>query len=245
MEHKPYGLYERYIKRPLDFALCAAAIVALSPVMGATALIIRKKLGSPVIFTQARPGRIDPKTGEERIFRMYKFRSMTDERDENGKLLPDEQRLPEFGKKLRATSLDELPELFNILRGDMALIGPRPQLVRDMVFMTPEQRQRHCVRPGLSGLAQIQGRNAISWDSKLAADLEYIQKITFWGDLRIVLETVAKVFRKEGITEEGMATAMDFGDSLLQSGAIGQTEYDAKQKEAFRILEMEATDGKR
>ena len=231
------GIYARYVKRPLDFLLSLCALLLLSPVLFIVALLVRVKLGSPVLFTQLRPGWIDPKTGRERIFRMMKFRSMTDVRDENGNLLPDEVRLTDFGKILRSTSLDELPELLNILKGDMALIGPRPQLVRDMVFMTAEQRRRHTVRPGLSGLAQVRGRNAISWEGKLSADLEYIEKITFWGDTKIILETIGKVFKREGVTEDGMATATDFGDYLLQSGQISREEYDSKQAEARRILE--------
>ena len=235
--YRPYGIYARYVKRPLDFLLSLCALLLLSPVVLIVALLVRVKLGSPVLFTQLRPGWIDPVTGRERIFRMMKFRSMTDAHDENGNLLPDEVRLTDFGKILRSTSLDELPELLNILKGDMALIGPRPQLVRDMVFMTAEQRRRHTVRPGLSGLAQVRGRNAISWEGKLSADLEYIEKITFWGDAKIILETIGKVFKREGVTEDGMATATDFGDYLLQSGQISREEYDNRQAEARRILE--------
>lgn len=233
---RPRSAYEKFIKRPLDFLLSLCALALLSPVLLVTAFLVRIKLGSPVFFTQPRPGWIHPKTGKERLFRMIKFRSMTDARDGNGNLLPDEIRLTAFGKILRATSLDELPELLNILKGDMALIGPRPQLVRDMVFMTAEQRRRHTVRPGLSGLAQVRGRNAISWEGKLSADLEYIEKITFWGDAKIILATIGKVFRREGVTEEGMATATDFGDYLLRSGQISREEYDLKQAEARRIL---------
>ena len=174
MEHKA-GIYEKYIKRLLDIVLSLCAIIVLSPVMLITALLVRIKLGSPVIFCQQRPGKIDSKTGKEKIFKMYKFRSMTDARDEDGELLPDEVRLTKFGKALRSTSLDELPELFNILKGDMSIVGPRPQLVRDMVFMSAEQRQRHLVRQGLTGLAQINGRNAIDWEEKLEWDLRYIE----------------------------------------------------------------------
>lgn len=233
---KPLSIYEQYVKRPLDAVLATGATVALSPVIGITALAVKKRLGSPVLFTQERPGRIDPSTGKEEIFKLYKFRTMTDERDENGNLLPDEIRLSKFGAWLRSTSLDELPELFNIIKGDMAVIGPRPQLVRDMVFMTDEQRQRHSVRPGLSGLAQVRGRNAISWEGKLSTDLEYIKNITFAGDAKIVGETIGKVFAKEGITEEGQATALDFGDELLKEGKVDQETYDQKQAEAKEIL---------
>ena len=178
------GIYARYIKRILDVLLSGCALVVLSPVLLIVAVLVRTKLGSPVIFCQDRPGK------DEKIFKMYKFRSMTDARDENGELLPDEVRLTKFGRALRSTSLDELPELWNIFKGDMSIVGPRPQLVRDMVFMTPEQRLRHTVMPGLTGLAQVSGRNAISWEDKLAADLRYIRQITFLGDVKIVLLTV-------------------------------------------------------
>lgn len=210
--------------------------MVLSPVLLINSMIVKNKLGSPVLFTQERPGKIDPATGKESIFKLYKFRTMTDEKDEKGKLLPDEKRLTQFGAWLRSTSLDELPELFNIIKGDMAIIGPRPQLVRDMVFMTDKQRQRHSVRPGLSGLAQVRGRNAISWEGKLNTDLEYIKKISFREDARIIFETIKKVLVKEGITEEGQATAEDFGDYLLKKGKITDKEYKVKQIEAKEIL---------
>lgn len=195
------------------------------------------KLGGNPFFTQLRPGMIDPRTGQERIFKLIKLRTMTNEKDASGNLLPDDVRLVPYGKWLRSTSLDELFELVNILRGDMALIGPRPQLVRDMVFMTPEQRKRHTVRPGLSGLAQVRGRNAISWDGKLSTDLEYIKKITFTTDLKIIVETVKKVVKREGVTMEGMETAMDYGDVLLTEGRVSQEEYDRKQAEAKMLIE--------
>lgn len=220
MEHKPYGPYEAYIKRPLDFCLSLGALIILSPVMGITAILVKKKLGTPVIFKQPRPGK------DEKIFYIYKFRTMTDERDEYGNLLPDEDRLTDFGKFLRSTSLDELPELVNILKGEMAVIGPRPQLVKDMVFMTDEQRQRHSVRPGLSGLAQIRGRNAISWEGKLASDIEYIQKITLLKDAFIVIKTIYKSVKREGITDGNLATALDLGDYLLINGLISNSDYE-------------------
>ena len=224
-------LYRDYIKRFLDIVLSAGAIVVLSPVMAVTAVLVRVKLGSPVLFKQKRPGK------DERIFEMYKFRSMTNARDENGELLPDEVRLTSFGKKLRASSLDELPELFNILKGDMSVVGPRPQLVRDMVFMTAEQRKRHSVRPGLTGLAQVNGRNAIDWEKKLAYDLEYIKRITFSGDMKIIWQTARKaLLSQEGITEEGMATAEDYGDYLLRSGKVNSDIYEKKQLEARKLL---------
>lgn len=229
------GIYENYIKRLIDVVCALLAMIVFCWLYGIVALLIRIKLGAPVIFTQPRPGKKD-ENGREKIFKLYKFRTMTDERDENGKLLPDEIRLTPFGKKLRETSLDELPEAWNILCGDMSLIGPRPQLVRDMVFMTSEQRQRHNVRPGLSGLAQINGRNCIEWEDKLNYDLQYIKKINFFTDLKIVLTTVVKVFKTESISYEGMATAEDFGDYLLRTGKVGKEEYDQKQLEAISVL---------
>ncbi len=225
------GIYARHIKRKLDVILSAGALLALSPVIGATALLVRIKLGSPVLFTQLRPGK------GEHIFRMYKFRTMTDERDADGELLPDEVRLTEFGKFLRSSSLDELPELFNILRGDMSIVGPRPQLVRDMVFMTKEQRRRHKAAQGLTGLAQVNGRNQISWEEKLSYDQQYVRHITFRGDLRILLQTVGNVLKKEDINTEGMATAEDFGDYLLRTGQVDQETYDKKQRIARKICE--------
>ena len=209
MKQSKQGIYARYIKRILDVILSGCALVVLSPVLLIVAVLVRTKLGSPVIFCQERPGK------DEKIFKMYKFRSMTDQRDENGELLPDEVRLTKFGRALRSTSLDELPELWNIFKGDMSIVGPRPQLVRDMVFMTPEQRLRHTVMPGLTGLAQVSGRNAISWEDKLATDLRYIRRITFLGDVKIVLLTVKKVFCREDISADGMDTAEDLGDYLL------------------------------
>lgn len=230
--------YEQYVKRPLDCVLSMGAFAVLSPIMGVTALLVRTKLGLPVLFTQQRPGMIDPETGEEKIFKLYKFRTMTDERDNEGNLLPDEGRLTNFGKMLRSTSLDELPELLNIIKGDMAVIGPRPQLVKDMVFMTKDQRRRHLVRPGLSGWAQVNGRNSISWENKLQYDLEYIAKITFWDDAKIVFMTVMKAFiKREGITEEGTETAADYGDYLLRTGKVDREKYDQLQRKAKMLLE--------
>lgn len=225
------GIYAGWIKRKLDVVLSAGALAVFSPVMGVTALLVRIRLGSPVLFTQLRPGK------GEKIFRMYKFRTMTDERDEQGELLPDEMRLTEFGKFLRNSSLDELPELFNILKGDMSIVGPRPQLVRDMVFMTREQRRRHKVSQGLTGLAQVNGRNQISWEEKLSYDQQYVKRITFLGDLRIVLRTVGNVLKKEDINTEGMATAEDLGDYLLRTGQVDQKTYDKKQRIARKICE--------
>ena len=228
------GFYEKFVKRPLDILCALAALIVFSWLYIIIAILVRIKLGSPVIFKQPRPGK------DERIFNLYKFRSMTDERDENGNLLPDEVRLTKFGRALRATSLDELPEAFNILKGDMSVIGPRPQLVRDMVFMTPEQRLRHTVRPGLSGLAQTRGRNALSWDGKLATDLEYIQKVTFLGDVKIIVDTVKQVFFREKGLEDSDVDEIDitddFGDYLLKKGRVSQEEYDQKLIEARELL---------
>ena len=225
------GFYEKYIKRFFDIVCSLLAIIVFGWLYAIIAVLVKMKLGSPVIFTQPRPGK------DEKIFKMYKFRSMTDERDENGELLPDEARLTKCGKWLRSTSLDELPEAFNILNGTMSVIGPRPQLVKDLVFMTPEQRMRHTAKPGLSGLAQVNGRNDISWEDKLSWDLKYIENVTFIGDIKIIFATVGKAFIKhEGITEGDMATAEDFGDYLLSRGRVGKEEYDLKQAEAKEML---------
>lgn len=220
--HKTYGPYEKYIKRPLDIICALMAMTVLCWLYAIVAALVRINLGRPVLFTQLRPGK------DENIFRLYKFRTMTDERDENGELLPDDIRLTKFGKWLRSTSLDELPEAFNILKGDMSVVGPRPQLVKDMVFMTPEQRRRHEVRQGLTGLAQVNGRNGIDWEERFIWDLRYIDRITFLGDVKIVLQTVTKAFiRKEGISEDGMATSQDLGEYLLGTGKIDRGEYEA------------------
>ena len=236
------GIYEKYIKRLFDIICSLLAIIVFFWLYAIIAVLVRVKLGSPVLFKQPRPGKIDPKTGREKIFYMYKFRSMSDERDENGNLLPDDFRLGKFGKALRATSLDELPEAFNILKGDMSIIGPRPQLVRDMVFMTDEQRMRHTARPGLSGLAQIRGRNALSWDAKLATDLEYIDRITFLGDVKIIINTVKQVFFKEkgieGGTVDEVEITDDYGDFLLKAGRVSKEEYYQKQAEAIELLRL-------
>ena len=209
--------------------MSAAGIIVLSPVMLVTAFLVRIKLGSPVIFKQKRPGK------NEKIFEMYKFRSMTNERDQDGNLLPDEVRLTEFGKTLRATSLDELPELFNILKGDMSVVGPRPQLVRDMVFMTQRQRKRHSVLPGLTGLAQVNGRNNISWEEKLKWDLQYVNHVSFRADILIIIKTIQKVIQKEDISMEGLETAEDLGDYLLRSGKINLSVYEKKIQEEQNI----------
>ena len=196
--------YKKYIKRPLDIILSATALVVLSPVMGVTALLVRKKLGSPVIFKQKRPGK------DEKIFTMYKFRTMTDERNENGELLSDSVRLTKFGKMLRATSLDELPELFNIIRGDMSIVGPRPLLIQYLSLYSAEQKRRHEVRPGLSGLAQISGRNTLKWEDKFDLDVDYVDNVSFIGDLKIICLTLKKVFVREGINSNISVTMEPF-----------------------------------
>lgn len=232
------GFYEKYIKRLLDVICALLAIIVFGWLYIIVAILVRIKMGSPVVFKQPRPGMIDPKTGRERIFDMYKFRTMSDKKDENGNLLPDEQRLGKFGSALRNSSLDELLEVFNILKGDMSIIGPRPQLVRDMVFMTDEQRMRHTAKPGLSGLAQVRGRNAITWEDKLNWDLKYIENISFINDLKLVFETIkVAIIKQEGITDGENATALDYGDALLKAGAVSKEEYKKKQEEAIRILE--------
>lgn len=224
-------MYKKYFKRIVDIFCASAAIIVFCWLYIIVAILVKVKLGSPVIFKQARPGL------NGKIFTLYKFRTMTDEKDENGKLLPDDIRLTKFGKLLRKTSLDELPEAFNILKGDMSVVGPRPQLVRDMVFFTDEQMMRQSVRPGLSGLAQVMGRNGITWEEKLDYDLKYIENITFWGDFKIVFMTVWTAFvKKDGVSQEGMDTAEDLGDYLLNSRKISREEYTQKQEQALNLL---------
>lgn len=193
-EHSPYGPYEKYVKRPMDFFLSVVAIIVLSPVFLITAFLVRVNLGSPVIFTQDRPGM------RGKIFKLYKFRSMSDRKDKDGNLLPDDERLTSFGRKLRSTSLDELPELFNIVKGDMSIVGPRPLLVEYLSYYTQEEKKRHDVRPGLTGWAQINGRNAIhSWEERFKFDLEYVKHVSFAMDLKIIFFTVYKVFKRSDI----------------------------------------------
>lgn len=213
MNHNPYGPYEKYIKRPLDFVLSGTALVILSPVLLITAIFVRTKLGSPVIFTQDRPGK------DEKIFKLYKFRSMTDAKDENGNLLPDDVRLTSFGKKLRSTSLDELPELYNILKGDMSIVGPRPLLVQYLSRYNEHQARRHEVRPGFTGLAQVHGRNAISWEEKFDWDIKYVDHITFLGDLKIIFDTIRVVLNKEGINSNTSSTMEEFMGSPERENA--------------------------
>ena len=189
-------MYLKYIKRPMDFVLSLLAIIFLSPILAITAILVRINLGSPVMFKQQRPGK------NEKIFSIYKFRSMTDAKDENGELLPDDVRLTKFGKLLRKTSLDELPELFCILKGDMSVIGPRPLLISYLPYYTEEERHRHDVRPGLSGLAQIKGRNYLDWDSRLATDIEYVKNVSFALDISIIFKTIIKALKGESIAED-------------------------------------------
>lgn len=198
------GIYERYVKRPQDFVCASLAMVCLSPILGVVALLVRIKLGRPVVFSQDRPGR------NGKVFKLYKFRTMTDERDSKGNLLPDEKRLTSFGLALRSTSLDELPELVNILKGDMSVVGPRPLLVEYLPLYSKEQARRHEVRPGLTGLAQIHGRNAVSWEEKFDWDVHYIDSISFLGDWRIILSTVVAVLKREGISSKDSMTAEAF-----------------------------------
>ena len=223
-------MYARYLKRWMDVVLSLCALIALLPVLLILTILGAVTMKGNPFFTQIRPGK------DEKLFRLIKFRSMTCEKDQHGNLLPDEQRLTRYGKLLRSTSLDELPELINILKGDMSIVGPRPQLVRDMVFMTNEQRRRHSVRQGLTGLAQCNGRNGISWDKKLEYDLQYVENITFWGDVMILLKTVKSVFNREGITQEDMATAADFGDYLLACGKVTPAEYRRKMEIAENLM---------
>ena len=224
-------MYAKCFKRVLDFTLSLMALIVLSPVLLVLTVLGAIKMKGNPFFTQSRPGK------DEKIFKLIKFRTMTCETDENGALLPDEQRLTRYGQILRSTSLDELPELINILKGDMSIVGPRPQLVRDMVFMTPGQRVRHSVRPGLTGLAQVSGRNNITWEEKFQYDLQYINNgITLWNDIKIIFMTVGKVFKRENTVREGTISDVDFGDWLLEKGDISEETYNARQKEAKELL---------
>ncbi len=216
--------YEKYVKRYLDIICALVFIVLFGWIYIVLAILVHANLGSPILFKQPRPGLIYK--GKERIFNMYKFRSMTSEKNSNGELLPDSYRLTKFGKILRSTSLDEIPEVFSILKGDMSIVGPRPQLVRDMVFMSPKQRMRHTAKPGLTGLAQVKGRNLISWDEKINWDLKYIEKVSFIGDVKILFQTLLAVFRQKGITDGENATTLDYGDVLLKEKRITKKQYD-------------------
>ncbi len=223
-------MYHNFFKRWFDIVLSGCALIVLSPVLLYTAYLVKTRLGSPVLFTQIRPGK------DCKLFKMYKFRSMTDEKDYNGNLLPDEMRLTEFGKKLRSSSLDELPELINIFKGDMSVVGPRPQLVRDMVFFNDKDIKRQSVYPGLTGLAQICGRNNISWEEKFQFDLQYIENVSFLEDMRIIYRTIFKVANQDDINTAGMETAEDYGDYLLRTEKITKAKYDEKQSLARDLL---------
>lgn len=203
-QHKPYGPYEKYFKRALDVFCGLAALLVFWWLYVLVAILVRIKLGSPVLFRQERPGK------NEKVFRLYKFRTMTDARDENGNLLPDTERLTRFGRLLRSTSLDELPEVFNILLGQMSFVGPRPLAVQYLPFYNEEENRRHEVKPGLSGWAQVNGRNALSWESKFAYDVEYVNKITFFGDIKIIYLTIKTALKRENIGTRGVDTPVDF-----------------------------------
>lgn len=231
-------MYQKVIKRALDFLLSLLALLLLSPLLLLLTLVGAVTMKGNPFFVQRRPGK-QGKDGRERIIRIIKFRTMTNKRDADGRLLPDNMRLNKYGRMLRATSLDELPELLNILVGDMSIVGPRPQLVRDMTFMTAEQRRRHSVLPGLTGLAQVNGRNNISWEQKFEYDLQYIdQGITFARDVKIVLRTVGQVLKRNDTVREGTVSDLDFGDWLMQEGKVTREEYDQKQNEAKELLEV-------
>ena len=223
-------MYAVFFKRFFDFLLSLIALLVLSPIIIILIIVGAIAMKGNPFFTQLRPGK------DEKIFNLVKFRTMSNAKDKNGNLLPDDVRLNKYGRFLRSTSLDELPELINILLGSMSIVGPRPQLVRDMVFMTEEQRMRHSVRPGLTGLAQCSGRNNMTWEKKFEYDLQYIEKITLWGDIKIIFKTVGKVFARDGISEEGMATAEDLGDYLLRQGVVSEEEYAEKQDEAKELM---------
>lgn len=233
MEKKNFKkiIYLRVIKRFLDIIISSISLIVLLPLLLVTSILIRLKLGHPIIFKQIRPGY------KENLFKLYKFRSMTDKRDVDGNFLPDSERLTKFGKFLRSTSIDELPELFNILKGDLTLVGPRPQLVKDMVFMSDKHRKRHSVKPGLTGWAQVNGRNNISWAKKLDLDLEYIDQISFKKDLFIILLTFRKVLERVDVNTDGMDTAEDYGDYLLNNKLISSSEYNSKINSSIIIID--------
>ena len=229
-------MYANFFKRVLDIVLSFLSLTVLFPFLLIFSVIgVFAMHGNP-FFTQLRPGK-KRKDGTEKIFRLIKFRTMNNKKDSVGNLFPDEQRLNGYGRWLRSTSIDELPELINILVGDLSIVGPRPQLVRDMVFMSAEQRRRHDVRPGLTGLAQVSGRNNITWEQKFEYDLLYIDNgITFFGDLKIILMTVGRVLKRSDTVRDGTSSDMDFGDWLVFEGRVGETEYKEKQEEAKNLL---------
>lgn len=229
-------MYARFFKRGFDFVLSLCALLVFSWLMLILMVIGAVAMGGNPFFCQPRPGRKD-KNGNEKIFKLVKFRTMSNAKDKEGNLLPDDVRLNKYGRFLRTTSLDELPELFNILVGDMSIVGPRPQLIRDMVFMTDQQRRRHDIRPGLTGLAQVNGRNNITWEQKFAYDLQYIDAgVTLVNDVKIILQTVGKVLKRADTVREGTASDLDFGDWLLQEGKVSKVEYEENQNQAKQLL---------
>lgn len=229
-------MYVKFFKRLLDFILSVTALIVLSPILLVLTVVGAIAMKGNPFFLQPRPGK-KGKDGKEEIFKLIKFRTMSNAKDSNGNLLPDDQRLGKYGAWLRNTSLDELPELLNIALGSLSICGPRPFLVRDVVFMSDDQRRRHNVRPGLTGLAQVNGRNNITWEQKIEFDLEYIDKgITFVGDVKIILQTVAKVLKRSDTVRDGTVSDIDFGDWLMMEGKVDQETYDAKQSEAKKIL---------
>lgn len=231
-------MYAKFFKRLIDFILSVAALIVLSPVLLILTVIGAIAMKGNPFFLQPRPGK-KGKDGKEKIFKLIKFRTMSNAKDKDGNLLPDDQRLGKYGTFLRSTSLDELPSLANIALANISIVGPRPQLVRDMTFMTEEQRRRHNVRPGLTGLAQVNGRNNITWERKFEYDLEYIDKgITFICDVKIILQTVGKVLKRSDTVREGTVSDMDFGDWLLQEGKVDKNAYDEKQNEAKELIGM-------
>ena len=231
-------MYARFLKRPLDLFLSGMALIVLFPLLVILSIVGAIAMKGHPFFLQPRPGK-KGKDGKEKIFKLIKFRTMSNAKDKEGNLLPDDQRLGKYGAWLRSTSLDELPELINIFVGDLALCGPRPYLVRDCVFMTDEQRRRHDVRPGLTGLAQVNGRNNITWEQKIAYDLQYIDDgITLAKDLKILFQTVGKVLKRSDTVREGTVSDMDFGDWLMAEGKVDRETYDAKQAEAKELLKV-------
>ena len=231
-------MYAKFFKRPIDFVLSLIALIVLSPILLVLIIVGAIVLHGNPFFLQSRPGKMR-KDGKEKIFKLIKFRTMDNRKDKDGNFLPDDVRLNKYGRVLRSTSLDELPELINILIGDMSIVGPRPQLVRDMVFMTDEQRRRHNVRPGLTGYAQVNGRNNITWDQKFEYDLQYIDNgITLINDVKIILQTVDKVVKRSDTVREGTVSDMDFGDWLMKEGKVDPETYNKKQAEAKELLEV-------
>ncbi len=231
-------MYAKFFKRLIDFSLSFIALIVLSPILLILIIVGAIVMKGNPFFLQPRPGR-KGKDGKEKIFHLIKLRTMSNARDENGNLLPDDQRLGRYGAWLRSTSADELPSLINIMLGSASIVGPRPFLVRDLVFMTDEQRRRHDVRPGLTGLAQVNGRNNITWEQKFEYDLQYIDEgITFMGDVKIILQTVGKVLKRSDTVREGTVSDMDFGDWLMMEGKVTKEEYEEKQIEARELLKV-------